>query len=76
VRTPIYTSLLANSVALGLLVPTPAALIAVLVCLAALQLQTRRVKESHLSRVHGEDYLRYARAVGRFLPAIGRFSGR
>jgi protein-S-isoprenylcysteine O-methyltransferase Ste14 len=76
VRNPTYTSLLANSVALGLLVPTPAALIAVLVCLSALQLQTRRVEEPHLSRVHGEDYLRYARAVGRFLPAIGRFSGR
>jgi protein-S-isoprenylcysteine O-methyltransferase Ste14 len=75
VRNPTYTSLLANSLALGLLVPTPAALVAVLVCLSALQLQTRRVEEPHLSRVHGEDYLRYARAVGRFLPAIGRLSG-
>jgi protein-S-isoprenylcysteine O-methyltransferase Ste14 len=75
VRNPTYTSLLANSLALGLLVPTPAALVAVLVCLSALQLQTRRVEEPHLSRVHGEDYLRYARSVGRFLPAIGRLSG-
>jgi protein-S-isoprenylcysteine O-methyltransferase Ste14 len=75
VRNPTYTSLLANSVALGLLVPTPAALVAVLVCLSALQLQTRRVEEPHLSRVHGEDYLRYARSVGRFLPVIGRLSG-
>ena len=76
VRNPTYTSLLANSLALGLLVPTAAALVAVLVCLSALQLQTRRVEEPHLSRVHGEDYLCYAGAVGRFLPVIGRLSDR
>jgi len=75
VRNPTYTSLLVNSLALGLLVPTAAAVVAVLVCFSALQLQTRRVEEPHLSRVHGEDYLRYARAVGRFLPVIGRLSG-
>ncbi len=75
VRNPTYTSLLANSLAIGLLVPTPAALAAFLVCLWALQLQTRRVEEPHLRRVHGEDYQRYARQVGRFLPTIGRVSG-
>lgn len=75
VRNPTYTSLLANSLALGLLVPTPAALVAVLVCLSALQLQTRGVEEPHLRRVHGEDYQRYARQVGRFIPSIGRLSG-
>jgi protein-S-isoprenylcysteine O-methyltransferase Ste14 len=72
VRNPTYTSLLANSLALGLLVPTAVALGAVLVCFAALQLQTRRVEEPHLRRVHGAYYQRYARQVGRFLPAIGR----
>lgn len=74
VRNPTYTSLLANSLALGMLVPTPAALAAVLVCLSALQMQTRRVEEPHLRRVHGEHYHRYARQVGRFLPTIGRLS--
>ncbi|MFY9807005.1 MAG: isoprenylcysteine carboxylmethyltransferase family protein [Pseudonocardiaceae bacterium] len=75
VRNPTYTSLLANSVALSLLVPTPAALVAVLVCLSALQLQTRWVEEPHLSRVHGASYERYTRQVGRFVPSIGRLSG-
>ena len=75
VRNPTYTSLLANSLALGLLVPTPAALAAILVCLLALQLQTRRVEEPHLRRVYGELYHRYARRVGRFLPTIGRLPG-
>jgi protein-S-isoprenylcysteine O-methyltransferase Ste14 len=75
VRNPTYTSLLANSLALGLLVPTPAALAAILVCLSALQLQTRWVEEPHLRRVYGEPYRRYARRVGRFLPAIGRLPG-
>lgn len=74
VRNPTYTSLLANSLALGMLVPTPAALAAVLVCLAALQMQTRRVEEPHLRHVHGEHYHRYARQVGRFLPTVGRIS--
>ncbi|MGH3767328.1 MAG: methyltransferase family protein [Pseudonocardiaceae bacterium] len=73
VRNPTYTSLLANSLALALLVPTPVALAAVLVCLSALQLQTRRVEEPHLRRVHGERYHHYAHQVGRFLPTIGRF---
>jgi hypothetical protein len=73
-RNPTYTSLLANSLALRLLVPTPAALAAAVVCLSALQMQTRRVEEPHLHRVHGEHYHRYAGRVGRFLPTIGRIT--
>jgi protein-S-isoprenylcysteine O-methyltransferase Ste14 len=75
VRNPTYTTLLANSLALGLLVSTFVALVGVLVCFAALQLQTRRVEEPHLRRVHGAYYQSYGRRVGRFIPAIGRFPG-
>jgi hypothetical protein len=36
------------------------------------QLLVRLVDEPHLRLVHGQDYLRYAAAVGRFVPSIGR----
>ncbi|MGH3985551.1 MAG: methyltransferase family protein [Pseudonocardiaceae bacterium] len=74
VRNPTYTSLLACSLTLGLLVPTPLAAVGVLICLAALQVQTRLVEEPHLRQVHGEAYQRYAAHVGRFLPALGRLA--
>ena len=72
IRNPTYTSLLACSLTIAALVPTPLAPAAVLTCLAALQVQTRLVEEPHLRRVHGEVYQRYAARVGRFLPAVGR----
>lgn len=72
VRNPTYTSLLANGVAIALLVPTALAGGAVLVCLLALQIQTRLVEEPHLERLHSRDYHDYAARVGRFLPLVGR----
>ncbi|HJT02243.1 MAG TPA: methyltransferase [Pseudonocardiaceae bacterium] len=72
VRNPTYTSLLANGLAVGLLVPTALAAAAVLVCLAALQIQTRLVEEPHLKRLHQRAYSEYTARVGRFLPLIGR----
>lgn len=72
VRNPTYTSLLANGVAIALLVPTALAVGAVLVCLLALQIQTRLVEEPHLERLHNRAYHDYAARVGRFLPLVGR----
>lgn len=72
IRNPTYTSLLANGLAVGLLVPTALAAAAVLVCLAALQIQTRLVEEPHLARLHQRAYRDYAARVGRFLPLVGR----
>ncbi len=72
VRNPTYTSLLSNGVAMALLVPTALAAGAVLVCLVALQIQTRLVEEPHLGRLHSRDYHDYAARVGRFLPLVGR----
>lgn len=73
VRNPTYTSLLANGVAVALLVPTALAAAAVLVCLLALQIQTRLVEEPHMERLHSRAYHDYAARVGRFLPLVGRF---
>lgn len=75
VRNPTYTSLLANGVAIALLVPTALAAGAVLVCLLALQIQTRLVEEPHLERLHSRAYHDYAARVGRFPPLVGRCRG-
>lgn len=72
VQAPTYTSLLACSMTLAVLVPTPLAAAAVLVCAAALQIQTRLVEEPHLQHRHGQAYRCYAAGVGRFLPGLGR----
>lgn len=73
VRNPTYTSLLMCSTTVALLVPTWLAAVAVLVCLVALQVQTRLVEEPHLREMHGADYRRYGSSVGRFVPGLGRF---
>lgn len=72
IRNPTYTSLLANAVAIALLVPTALAAVAVLVCLVALQIQTRLVEEPHLQRLHRRAYDDYTARVGRFVPLVGR----
>jgi protein-S-isoprenylcysteine O-methyltransferase Ste14 len=72
IRNPTYTSLLANAVAIALLVPTALAAAAVLVCLVALQIQTRLVEEPHLQRLHRRAYDDYTARVGRFVPLVGR----
>lgn len=72
VRNPTYTSLLANAVAIALLVPTALAAVAVLLCLVALQVQTRLVEEPHLKLLHHRAFDDYAARVGRFLPLVGR----
>lgn len=74
VRNPIFTSMLAATVGLALLVPNGVALVAVLALVAALELQVRLVEEPYLLRVHGDRYRRYAERVGRFLPGIGRLA--
>ena len=72
VRNPVYTTMVASSVGVALLVPTVIALVAVPVCLAGLEVQARLVEEPFLLERHGRRYRDYARVVGRFLPGIGR----
>ncbi len=47
-------------------------MLAVVVLVVALELQTRAVEESHLRRLHGSRYAAYAARVGRFVPGLGR----
>jgi protein-S-isoprenylcysteine O-methyltransferase Ste14 len=72
VRNPIYTGIMAVVVGLALIVPSIASFASVLFLVASLETQTRVVEEPYLVRVHGEEYLRYAGRVGRFVPGIGK----
>ena len=72
VRNPIFSAMLLTTVGLLLLVPTPLAVAALLVLVAALECQVRFVEEPYLLRTHGAAYRDYAARVGRFVPGIGR----
>lgn len=56
----------------ALLVPNVLAIVAVVLLLAAVEIQTRHVEEPYLIDVHGRAYAEYAASAGRFLPLIGR----
>jgi protein-S-isoprenylcysteine O-methyltransferase Ste14 len=71
VRNPIFAFMLLAIVGLALLVPNLLSGLAAGTLFAALELQVRFVEEPHLTRVHGERYLRYARRAGRFVPGLG-----
>ena len=75
VRNPIFTGMLPASLGLALLAPNAVAVVAFLVLVVALELQTRVVEEPYLLRTHGETYAGYAARVGRFVPGVGRLGG-
>lgn len=75
VRNPIFTAMFLATLGLGLLVPNPVALLAIVSLLVALEIQVRLVEEPYLTRAHGDVYRRYAASAGRFLPGIGRLEG-
>ncbi len=72
VRNPIFTGMLAGALGIFLLTPTAPCAAGALMLWTAIELQVRRVEEPYLLATHGDAYLDYARAVGRFLPGIGR----
>ncbi|MEU8248588.1 isoprenylcysteine carboxylmethyltransferase family protein [Nonomuraea sp. NPDC048916] len=72
VRNPILTAVLITCTGLTFMVPNMVGLAGLVAAVVANQLLVRLVEEPYLLRVHGEDYLRYAAAVGRFVPGIGR----
>lgn len=72
VRNPIFAGMIPASLGIALLVPNVVAVAAVVLLLAALQIQTRLVEEPYLIEVHGKRYRDYAGRVGRFLPLVGR----
>ncbi|HEX8510291.1 MAG TPA: isoprenylcysteine carboxylmethyltransferase family protein [Propionibacteriaceae bacterium] len=74
VRNPIFTAMIAAQLGTALMAPTWLSVTAVLLLLAACELQVRLVEEPHLARVHGNSYQAYSAGAGRFLPRLGRLN--
>jgi protein-S-isoprenylcysteine O-methyltransferase Ste14 len=72
VRNPIFSCMLVLALGLALLVPNLVSVLSALALLVGLEIQVRLVEEPYLRRVHGDAYLAYAQATGRFFPGLGR----
>lgn len=72
VRNPIFTAMLIFGFGIALVTPNAVAIAGFVALLATIELQVRLVEEPYLVRVHGDSYRGYTRAVGRFVPAVGR----
>ena len=71
VRNPIYTAMLIFGFGIVLLTPNFVTIAGLVLTLAALELQVRRVEEPYLLAKHGAAYRRYTANVGRFIPGVG-----
>ena len=60
VRNPVYTTMVGISLGAFLLVPTSPGALGIAVCIAGVELQTRRVEEPHLRalRTHKDEAIR------------------
>ena len=69
VRHPIYALSILLMLMTAIIVPTPLmiAIAAVHICLMVLK---ARNEERHLLKMHGDDYARYLRQTGRFVPRL------
>lgn len=72
VRNPIFAGMIPTGLGIALLVPSVVAIVAVVLLIVALEIQTRAVEEPYLLRAHGKAYADYAARVGRFVPGVGR----
>jgi len=72
-RNPIYLAMITVTAGYTLLLPTALSLILLAGTLAGMERQARD-EEAWLLKTYGEEFRRYARRVGRFLPGIGRLS--
>lgn len=75
-RNPICTGMIAVVAGLAAMAPSLIMLLALLFLVAAVQIQVRVVEEPYLVTIHGSAYRGYAAHAGRFLPAVGRLTGR
>jgi protein-S-isoprenylcysteine O-methyltransferase Ste14 len=71
IRHPIYTGALISLAGLTLAVPNALAIAGLTAAFVGVEILVRLIEEPHLLRVHGERYADYARAAGRFVPALG-----
>jgi len=74
VRNPIFSGVLLATAGLLLMVPSPISVAAVVCVFLGLEMQVRWIEEPYLARTHGPAYGSYARAVGRFVPGVGKRS--
>ena len=72
-RNPIFLFMLAALAGFALLLPNCLSLVLVAGGIAGVRGHVGD-EEAYLTRTYGEEYRRYGRRVGRFLPGIGRFS--
>ncbi|OBG21893.1 isoprenylcysteine carboxylmethyltransferase family protein [Mycobacterium sp. 852002-51057_SCH5723018] len=72
IRNPIYTAMLTFGIGIAMVTPNVLAGAGLLLLVATIEVQVRRVEEPYLLRTHGEAYRAYAASVGRFIPGVGR----
>jgi protein-S-isoprenylcysteine O-methyltransferase Ste14 len=71
IRNPIYTAMFTFGIGITLVTPNLVACASLILLVASIQLQVRRVEEPYLLRTHGDAYRGYAARVGRFIPGVG-----
>jgi protein-S-isoprenylcysteine O-methyltransferase Ste14 len=71
VRNPIYAAILVFEFGISLLATNFVTIAGLVLAIAALELQVRRVEEPYLLAKHGPAYRRYTASVGRFIPGVG-----
>lgn len=71
VRNPIYAAMFLFGIGIVLVTPNVVALAGLILLVATIELQVRRVEEPYLLRTHGDAYRAYAASVGRFVPGVG-----
>jgi protein-S-isoprenylcysteine O-methyltransferase Ste14 len=71
IRNPIYTAMFTFGVGIALVTPNVVAFAALILLVATIEVQVRRVEEPYLLRTHGDAYRAYTASVGRFVPGVG-----
>lgn len=71
IRNPIYTAMFTFGIGIALVTPNVVALAGLILLVATIELQVRRVEEPYLLRTHGDAYRAYTAGAGRFVPGVG-----
>ncbi|WP_435107092.1 methyltransferase family protein [Nocardiopsis synnemataformans] len=72
VRNPVFTGMGVLLFGQALAVPSALSVAALVVFVAAVQVQVRAIEEPYLLRTHDTAYRSYAARTGRFVPVLGR----
>ncbi|MCK9871397.1 isoprenylcysteine carboxylmethyltransferase family protein [Nocardiopsis dassonvillei] len=74
VRNPVFTGMGVLLTGQLLVLPSVLSTAALVVFMAAVQVQVRAIEEPYLLRTHGTAYTGYAARTGRFVPLLGRLA--